>query len=76
MTKYEHFERPTQVQFYDHDGDHWLAGIAYKDEIICGCCGGIFTIEEVYEFAPSDVDEPIIPYKSWVDLEETITGDY
>ena len=72
MIKYEHFERPTQVQFCDHEGV-MHGGIAYGGEIICGCCGGIFTIEEVYEFAPDyGVEEPIIPYHDWEPLEETI----
>jgi hypothetical protein len=30
------FETPTQVKFWDADGGHYTAGIAYKDEIICG----------------------------------------
>ena len=73
MTKYEHFERPTQVQFCDHEGVI-RGGIAYGGEIICGCCGGIFTIEEVYEFASDYGMEPIIPYHDWEPLEETIIG--
>lgn len=28
------FETPTQVKFWDPDGGHYTAGIAYKDEII------------------------------------------
>ena len=76
MTKYEHFERPTQVRFYDYDGNSWRGGIAYKDEIICGCCGGIFEIAEIYEFAPADLEkDPITVYKWWIDLEETIVGN-
>ena len=43
------FETPTQVKFWDVDGGHYTAGIAYKNEIICGCCGGIFEIEEIIE---------------------------
>lgn len=39
------FESPTQVKFWDADGGHYTAGIAYKNEIICGCCGGVFEIE-------------------------------
>jgi hypothetical protein len=73
MTKYEYFDRPTQVQFCDHDGVV-RGGIAYGGEIICGCCGGIFTIEEVYEFA-CGIEEPIIPYHDWEPLEETIIGN-
>lgn len=38
------FETPTQVKFWDPDGGHYTAGIAYKDEIICGCRGGVFEI--------------------------------
>ena len=45
------FETPTQVKFWDPDGGHYTAGIAYKDEIICGCCGGVFEIEEIIEDA-------------------------
>lgn len=41
-----YFGAPTQVSFYTYD-DGWCFGIAYRDEIICACCGGIFKIEEV-----------------------------
>ena len=34
------FNTPTQVMFWDIYGDHYTYGIAYKNEIICGCCGG------------------------------------
>lgn len=61
------FETPTQVKFWDPDGGHYTAGIAYKDEIICGCCGGVFEIE--------DGVVPIIPYELWVDLVSEIAGD-
>ena len=50
--KYNYFEVPTQVKFWDVDGDHYIGGIAYRDKIICGCCGGIFDISEIYESAP------------------------
>ena len=70
---YEFFDVPTQVAFWDDDG-MYHAGIAYGEEIICACCGGVQEIKEIYEFAPSDV-EPIVVYKSWVDFEESIIGD-
>ena len=41
------FERPTQVEFYDEDEQQWMGGIAYKSEIICGCCGGIIPLRRV-----------------------------
>lgn len=34
--KYDYFEVPTQVKFWDYFDEHYLGGIAYRDEIICG----------------------------------------
>lgn len=58
---------PTQVKFYT-DGK-WIGGIAYHDEIICGCCGGI---QELSEFA----DGEVVDYNTWVDLSAEIIGDW
>jgi hypothetical protein len=68
---YESFDVPTQVAFWDVDGDHYIGGIAYGDEIICGCCGGVVEIAEVCEFAPEGI-EPIVIYNEWVDLSGDI----
>lgn len=41
---------PVQVKFSFDIGDgekEILYGIAYQDEVICACCGGVFEIEEV-----------------------------
>ena len=74
--KYNYFEIPTQVKFWDVDGDHYIGGIAYRNEIICGCFGGIFDITEFYESAPDTLKEdPIIPYDNWVDISNDICGD-
>lgn len=73
MSGKKYFDRPTQVIFAEPGGDGWNAGIAYKDEIICGCCGGIFEIEEIYNFN-EDIDMPIHEYSDWVDIAEEITG--
>jgi hypothetical protein len=68
------FETPTQVMFYDTDGSgEYNCGIAWGDHIICGCCGGVFEISEVIEFAPEGV-QAIYAYDSWVDLSEEIFG--
>lgn len=73
MKKYNYFEAPTQVKFWD---GHYIGGIAYRDEIICGCCGGIFKISDVYEVAPDTLDnDPIVVYKGWVGLSSEICGD-
>jgi hypothetical protein len=46
------YEYPTQVAFLiaGEDGNiERSAGIAYKDEIICGCCGCVFGLNEILE---------------------------
>ena len=70
-----YFDEPKQVVFADPDNEgEWLVGIAYKDEIICACCGGVFKIEDVI----NSVEEPekaIFPYADWINLEYEIKGD-
>ena len=73
--KYDYFEVPTQVKFWDYDGGHYVGGIAYQDGIICGCCGGIMDIGAIYYFAPENIKEPIVAFEDWVNLEEEIRGD-
>lgn len=68
------FERPTQVAFWDVDGDHYIGGIAYGTEIICGCCGGVVEIAEVYEFAPEGI-KPVIAYENWEAFDDFIIAD-
>ena len=72
--KHEQFDIPTQVVFYDHDGDCWKSGIAYGGIIICACCGGVIEIDEIYEFAPAEIVQPIFPYHNWCDITDDIIG--
>lgn len=74
MEHKKYFEVPTQVAFWDEDGSHYIGGIAYGTEIICGCCGGVVEIAEVYEFAPEDVT-PIVVYDDWEAFDDYIIGD-
>lgn len=89
--EYTYFEEPTQVKFIDVNYDdgtenpepHWLGGIAYQDEIICGCCGGVIELKELYadwrDFAYKnypDIDSPLEVYEYWVDISNEIQGDY
>ena len=70
------FDIPTQVRFFE--GAYWLTGIGYKDEIICGCCGGVFQIDQIYELAEeadTEIVDPIQPYKNWIDISEEIRGE-
>ena len=54
---------------HDIDNPHnWLRGIAYKDEIICGCCGSVFEISEVCELSEGYVNQAIYEYDCWIDL--------
>ena len=74
MSEIKYFDKPTQVVFWDTDGeDHWIGGIAYRDEVICGCCGGVIKISEIYEFAPSTVGYPICEYNEWRSIDDAIT---
>lgn len=66
-----YFNTPTQVAFWDVDGDHYVGGIAFENKIICGCCGGVISIEEVCEFAPEGID-PIVVYDIWIDVSGDI----
>ena len=71
--KYNYFEVPTRVKFWD---GRYIGGIAYRDEIICGCCGGIFRISDIYEVAPDTLKEdPIVIYDNWVDISNEICGE-
>jgi hypothetical protein len=71
-----YFDCPKQVMFADPDNPgEWIVGIAYKDEIICACCGGIFDIDNVIEQARVDgVKQAIYPYEDWIDIAYEITG--
>lgn len=71
--KYDYFNVPTQVKFWD--GRYYIGGIAYRNEIICGCCGGIFRISDIYEVAPDTLEEdPIVVVDGWKGISDKICG--
>ena len=77
MERNLYFKKPTQVWFMDIDENevHYNLGIAYCDEIICGCCSCVYEITEIWEEADRvGLTNPIIPL-SWVDLSDEIRGD-
>jgi hypothetical protein len=52
-------------------------GIAYHDEIICGCCGAVLSIQEVIDDAVEagiHWDDAIVELE-WIDIEEAIRGE-
>lgn len=65
------YDEPTQVRFYVDAEEGYCGGIAYHDEIICGCCGGIFEIGDVVDNTPRGL-LPIREYKDWMDLTGVI----
>ena len=68
-----YFEKPTQVMFVDEEGTNQF-GIAYEDYIICGCCGGVFYIEDVIDNAPEGCGKPIYEYSVWNNVADEIFG--
>lgn len=77
--KYLYFNVPTQVRFLDLDADEeyhdYCNGIAFQDFVICGCCGGVFDLKELYDLAEEvgiPAEKVIIPYDSWRDLNSLI----
>lgn len=68
--RFTKFDQPTQVAFWDSENDCYLGGIAFGTNVICGCCGSVIPIDEIYEFAPSSI-EPIKDY-GWVDMSNEI----
>lgn len=59
-----YFKNPKQVKFMDYDGTINI-GIAYKNEIICTCCGGVYEIEDLLLHQPQTIKE----WKYWVDFQ-------
>lgn len=72
--EYESFDFPTQVAFWDVEGNHYCSGIAWREQIICACCGDVVEIAEVYEFTPENV-RPIIVYEDWEAFDDFIIAD-
>ena len=65
-----YFEVPTQVRYYDEGA--YGTGIAYRDEVICACCGGVTPLEEIYEFADEDGVQAIYEYTTWENITESV----
>lgn len=69
-----YYDEPTMVTFnYDDGGEELtrLSGIAYKDFIICSCCGGIFSIEDLKNEAEGEYDLEFEEL-NWVSFNEYI----
>ena len=74
MERIEYFDKPAQVKFRDFKGEECY-GIAFKDTIICGCCGSAFEAGENdgLWFVCPECGEPIL-FEDWVDDKELADG--
>ena len=83
MSRQTWFEVPTQVQFWECEIEDYVGGIAYRDEIICGCCGAVIDLEDLYEQvrdAAADgevapIEDEVIIVMTWVPINEEIIGE-
>lgn len=71
------FNTPTQAKFLEPfvNCPVYVGGIAYEDKIICGCCGSVFEIEEVYDECQVIGWDPVVVFDDWVSLSGEILGD-
>ena len=53
----------------DDDGEKVVkGGIVYKNEFICGCCGGVFSLKSKHCI------KRLYVYNDWVDVSDQIAG--
>ena len=64
------FEFPTQVAFADPCDGIELGGIAYKHEVICGCCGTRYSTKTL--LTPLGSYIKVLP---WTDISNKILGE-
>lgn len=65
--EFPYYDKPTMVQFITSGNEEELNiqyGIAYCDEIICGCCGTIISFEDVITWRDL----------TWIDISDEIKG--
>lgn len=62
----KYFDVPKQVKWYDSENEVWHFGIAFRDYIICGCCGSIIEICDLLE------QDKFYIYKEWKNIDDFI----
>lgn len=71
---YKNSSFAVQVKFWD--GENWCAGFMVGRRLVCGCCGGIFDVDEILDNGREEsVENPIFIYNTWVDVSDEIKGD-
>ena len=44
--------------------------------LVCGCCGGIFDVDEILQEGREEgIENPIVIFHTWVDVSDEIWGD-
>lgn len=82
-----YFAQSVQVKFLDTGAEEptWIGGIALGDHIICGCCGGVISLEDFWDEVeegwqndPAVVnvadEDALVIFSDWVDISDAITG--
>lgn len=69
----KYFENPVQVKFYNETDGRFLGGIGYKDSIICGECGCVVSLSEIYDNC-KNIKDPV-KILEWIDISESIIGE-
>lgn len=65
--EFPYYDKPTMVQFITSGNEEELNvhyGIAYCNEIICGCCGAIINFEDIITWRDL----------TWIDISDEIKG--
>ena len=73
-----YYDIPTQVKFFDFGSEepYWIGGIAFQDVIICGCCGAVIEISDLYDEAEeTGLGEDPIKVLRWIDISDEIKGE-
>lgn len=76
--KTRYYDIPTQVKFFDFEseGPYWIGGIAFHDIIICGYCGSVIKISDLYDEAEeTGLGKDPIGVLNWIDINEEIKGE-
>ena len=73
-----YYSHPVQVRYWDAGMKKFIGGVAYKDFIVCGCCGRTCSITDILweaaKYDNLDVDHAIIEM-DWIDINQEIIGE-
>lgn len=65
------YAKPTQVKFWNPWTSKWEGGICYKEDLISGESGAVYTQTLIAQMAPDTIENPIKEL-TWISLNEEI----